>query len=333
MPLAVINLPYADFALPLLLFFAAAGLVALCLGGNWLTDGAAGISLNLSLNPVVVGLTVVSIATSMPEFVTSLLAARESPGLAVGNIVGSNIANVGLILGVAAIIAPVLVQLRLIRREVPILIGISLLFSFFAWNGFTRIEGLVLLVLAGVYLTYLVRWAKAEPTEVEGEFAEEVQHGRHSNLRHAVFFLGGSIALALGADLLVGTSVEMALRLGVSDTLIGLTLVAVGTSLPELAASIAAARAGHSDICVGNVVGSNIFNMLLVGGMVAAIVPIPVEPSLFRFELPCMVALTVLLLRVLKTGNIVTRREGVSLLGIYILILGVSAYLQTHLTP
>lgn len=332
MPLALLNLPVTELPIWMLLFLLLVGLVALVFGGDWLTQGAAAISINLSVNPLLVGLTVVSIATSMPELVTSLLAARESPGLALGNILGSNVANIGLILGITAVIAPMAVQSRLIRREVPILIVITGLFFYFALEGFTRTEGIILLALTVVYLSYVIRSARLEDAAINEEFMGEVQAAaRISNLQAVGLVLLGAVLLALGADVLVGSSVELATRLGISDALIGLTIVAVGTSLPELAASIAAARAGHSDICAGNIVGSNLFNLLLIGGCVATIIPIPVAPELLRVEFPAMLALTMLLLWFFRSGHVVSRREGVVLLLLYLSILSLSAVSQLGL--
>lgn len=329
MTLALISFPYPDLALLWLVLLLVLGFAALAFGGDWLTAGAATISVNLKINPVVVGLTIVSIATSMPEMMTSLLAAKDSPGLALGNILGSNVANIGLILGVTAIIAPLAVQMRLIRREVPFLILVTVLFSVFAIGGFSRIEGIIMLGVMVVYLIYVVRGAKDEPAEVADEFTEEIQGnaGRPTSLGLGLVALGGAL-LALGADVLVGSSVELAGRMGVSDTLIGLTIVALGTSLPELAASIAAARSGHADICAGNIVGSNLFNILLIGGGVATIIPIPVATSLFYFEFPALIALTAFLLWIFKSGHTVSRKEGVFLIFLYVAILSVSSLSQ-----
>ncbi|PXA03946.1 calcium/sodium antiporter [Coraliomargarita sinensis] len=329
MPLAFIDLQYADFSVWLLSAFLVIGLVSLTFGGDWLTQGAAAISVNLKINPVVVGLTVVSMATSMPELVTSLLAAKESPGLAIGNILGSNVANISLILGVTALIAPMAIQLRLIRREVPILIGVTVLFTCFAVGGFARWEGIVLLTLTFIYLAYVIRGARSEPDAVNAEFLEEVEEASHISVAKAswLVFLGAAL-LALGADTLVGSSVELASRMGISDALIGLTIVAIGTSLPELAASVAAARSGHSDICAGNIVGSNLFNLLLIGGCVSTLVPFPVEPILFKVEFPAVILLTTLLLWFFKTGHVVSRREGLVLLLLYFSVLSLSAFSQ-----
>ncbi|MEM7791180.1 MAG: calcium/sodium antiporter, partial [Verrucomicrobiota bacterium] len=303
MTLALITLPFADLPIWALTIFTLLGFVGLTLGGDWLTQGAAAISVNLKISPVVIGLTVVSIATSMPEMVTSLVAAKSSPELAMGNILGSNVANIGLILGVAALISPLAVQMRLIRREVPFLVLITILFSIFSWEGLSRWEGVVMLSITVCYLVYVVRSAKDESLEIEAKFQEQ-QAGadfRKSNWQAFALVVAGGILLALGAKSLVDSSVEIASRLGVSETLIGLTIVAIGTSLPELAASVAAARSGHGDICAGNVVGSNLFNILLIGGGVATLVPIPVAATLFYVEFPAMLGLTGLLLVFFKT--------------------------------
>ena len=207
------------------------GLLGLTFGGDWLTNGAAAISVNLKISPLVIGLTIVSIATSMPELFTSLLAAKESPGLAVGNILGSNVANIGLILGATALICPLKIQTRLIYREVPILLIVTALFTILAFGGFNRIEGVVLLALTVAYLVYAVRSAREGPPDVVGdEFAKELEsaEGKSNAIATGLVLLGG-LFLALGADVLVGSSVEIASRWGVSDTLIGLTIVAIGT--------------------------------------------------------------------------------------------------------
>jgi cation:H+ antiporter len=329
MTFAVLNLPFPEMSAWILVILLVAGFFGLTFGGDWLTQGAAALSVNFKINPVVVGLTVVSMATSMPELVTSLIAVKDSPELAIGNILGSNIANIGLILGLTALIIPLAIQLRLIRRDVPILLGVTALFTLFAAGGFNRIEGLVLVVLTVVYLAYVIRNARSEPDALNDEFLEEVEDAKgKSNATATILVLLGGGFLALGADLLVGSSVEIATRMEVSEALIGLTVVAVGTSLPELAASVAAARSGHADICAGNIVGSNLFNLLLIGGTVATISPFRVDPSLFRVEFPAVCILTLLLLLFFKTGHVVSRREGVVLLTLYVTILCLSAFSQ-----
>lgn len=331
MYLALIQLPFSELHFAWLLLLLLIGFVALTFGGDFLTSGAAAISVNLRIDPIVVGLTVVSIATSMPEMATSLMAAKDNPGIALGNILGSNIANIGLILGIAAIISPLKIELRLIRREVPIMIGVTIIFGLFALGGgFHRIEGAILLTLTVAYLIYVVRGAKAKDSEdAIDQFTEGTEELARKTTKSAVAFvaLGGAL-LALGADVLVGSSVELALRMGASDLFVGLTIVAIGTSLPELAASVAAVRAGHGDMCAGNIVGSNLFNILLIGGGVSAIAGMDVRNKLLLVEFPAVIILSALLLWFFKSGHIVTRREGVYLLFLYAAILSLSALSQ-----
>jgi cation:H+ antiporter len=331
MSLALIQLPYPDLHLVWLLLILAVGLVALTYGGDTLTSGAAAISVNMRIDPMVVGLTVVSIATSMPEMATSMMAAKDNPGIALGNILGSNIANIGLILGICAVIAPLKIELRMIRREVPIMIGVTVIFGLFAMGGgFNRLEGLLLLALTAAYLIYVVRGAKQEASpEMEKEFSESTEafKGRSTKMAIVLIVVGAGL-LALGADVLVGASVEMALRMGASALFVGLTIVAIGTSLPELAASLAAVRAGHGDMCAGNIVGSNLFNILLIGGGVSAVTGMNVRSELLLVEFPALILLSGLLLWFFKSGHIVSRREGVALLLIYAAILSLSALSQ-----
>lgn len=329
--LALIPFNYSELYLFWLLLLLVVGFVGLTYGGDILTTGAAAVSVNLKIDPIVVGLTVVSIATSMPEMATSLMAAKDNPGIALGNILGSNIANIGLILGIAAILAPLKVELRMIRREVPILIGVTLIFGLFALGGgFGRIEGGILLALTLAYLIYVVRSAKTKDAlDLEAEFvagSEEIP--RKTTAVAVTYVIIGGALLALGADLLVGASVEIAMRMGASELFVGLTIVAIGTSLPELAASLAAVRAGHGDMCAGNIVGSNLFNILLIGGGVSAVTGMDVCDKLLIVEFPALILLSGMLLWFFKSGHTVSRREGVALLLIYFSILSVSALSQ-----
>lgn len=311
------------------------GFLALGYGGELLTRGSVGISVNLKIDPLVVGLTVVSIATSMPEFSTTLMAAREFPGLAMGNILGSNIANSALILGVAALLVPLKVKLRLIEREVPILIAITLIFTvlFYLGNGLSRGDGYFLVALTFVYLIFIVRTAHKEQQVTDSKMGEGLaeQSGGLSLIQALGLVVLGGVLLALGADGMVQSSVELASRMGVSDVFIGLTLVALGTSLPELAASIAAVRAGQGDLCVGNILGSNLFNLLLVGGGSAAYASLPVDGGLLNFEFIALFVATALLYFFIKTGQSVTRREGVILLSMYFLFVSFAALKQLGL--
>jgi cation:H+ antiporter len=301
------------------------GLVGLVFGGDVLTKGAVQISFALGIPPVIVGLTIISIATSMPELAASLTASADNPGLALGNIQGSNIANIGLILGIAAIITPLPVSPRLLSRDVPLLLGITVLFTVLAYNGLGSKDGAALLGILAIYLIWLVKTApRNAPAESDTTDEPRVPVGK------AFLLLGlGAVLLGLGADLLVGGAVNIASRMGVSDAFIGLTVVALGTSLPELAASIAAVRAGQFEMCVGNVVGSNIFNILLIGGTVSSITPISVPASLYMLEFPVLVLLTFLLLPIFRTQKCISRLEGVLCLSIYLGVMGLSTYFQS----
>lgn len=316
-------IPFAELPWLVLAVASAIGLAGLYFGGNWLTDGAASMALLGKINPVIVGLTVVSVATSMPEMITSIISAlKGSPGLALGNILGSNICNVGLILGIAALIWPFAVQSRLIFRDTPFLIAVTALFYGFSFGGLARWEGAVLLLVMVSYLGYLLRRkdAAAEAAEV----MEETSHHGNTWPGAAFLVLLGGAGLALGADILVNSSVEMASRLGVSDVVIGITVVAIGTSLPELAASIAAALKHQTGILAGNIVGSNFFNIVLIGGGVSLLHPLEVEPQMLRFDYPAMLVLTVALWLIFLTGKRITRLEGGLLLLAYGLIIGFS---------
>lgn len=327
---------YHSLSIIVLIILLVIGLAALCFGGDWLADGASGLALNLKINPVVVGLTVVSIATSMPELITALMAgARGSTELAVGNIIGSNLANTGLILGVAAIITPVMIQARLIKQEMPILLVATATFCLFGMGGLflagkiLRWEGIILLVMAVCYLLFIVQQARRSRSKADIALASEVQSAPKSLTKCIMLVVAGSIGLALGAELLVGASVEIAIRLNVSEALIGLTIVAIGTSLPELAASIAAALRKESDIIAGNIVGSNIFNLLLIGGGLSVFFPVPVEQNLMLVEFPSLLLITVLLWLAFFTDRKVTRREGVFLVILYCLMIGLSVMVRT----
>ncbi|MCH8473812.1 MAG: calcium/sodium antiporter [Opitutales bacterium] len=290
------------------------GFIGLTFGGDFLCRGAVGLSRKLGVSPLVIGLTVVSIATSMPELFTSVAASlRDAQGLVIGNIVGSNISNLGLILGLSALFCPLVVQVRVIRREMPALVLITLLFCALAYwgGGFTRLDGLLLLLCLVGYLFYFFIEYRQQP-DLNAEIAEEETPTQST----PIFFLllGGTVFLTIGADALVIGASEMALRWGVSEVLIGLSLVAIGTSLPELATSVAAALRKQMDICVGNIIGSNVFNLVLIGGVTALVFPFPVEALLLRLEIPIMLGLTLLLWPFVITGKIISRREGAILL-------------------
>ena len=328
MLLTLIQLPFTELHVLWLLLLLAIGFLVLTYGGDVLTSGAAAVSVNLRIAPIVVGLTVVSIATSMPEMATSLLAAKDNPGIALGNILGSNLANIALVIGISAVIVPMKVERRLISREVPILIGMTVIFFLCAMGGgFHRADGIILLSLTFVYLIHVIRGAKTKDT-IHQFIKVNEEIARKTTIAAVSLILFGGTLLALGAEVLVGASVEMAMRMGASELFVGLTIVAIGTSLPELAASVAAVRAGHGDMCAGNIIGSNIFNMLLVGGGVSTYAGIGVKDELLLIEFPSLILFSCLLLRFFKSGHVVSRSEGICLLLLYAGVLSLSALSQ-----
>lgn len=284
-----------------------------------MVSGAAQLASRLGVRPLVIGLTIVALGTSAPELAVSLSASLSGQGdIAIGNVVGSNISNIGLVLGLAALIRPLTVQIRLVRFEIPLLIAISVLIYLTAFMGqFPRWCGLVLLSGLTVYIYVLYRLSLKERPEVEAEFVQK--DGRDQSLfLNLIKLFGGFACLAGGGHLLVEGAVGLARWAGVSELLIGLTIVAIGTSLPEVVTSLVAVWRDHGDIAIGNVLGSNIFNSLGVLGGAATVHPIAVESDLVGRDLPVMVALTFLLFPFLRTGAVLRRWEGIFLLIIYV---------------
>ncbi|MEM0966443.1 MAG: calcium/sodium antiporter [Verrucomicrobiota bacterium] len=306
------------------------GLCFLMVGGDWLCRGAASLAIRLEVPPVVVGLTVVSIATSTPELFTALVGvASDQPGLAIGNVIGSNAANMGLILGVAALITPVTVHSRLIRWEVPILLGVTALFGLLCYvaTGIGRLDGSLLLILTFAYLVFIVLTSRN--SRIGPEVEEELPSPLGNIFVCFLFLGGGTLLLWLGADLLVDASVEAATRMGVSETLIGITIIAIGTSLPELGATVAAAIRRQSGIIVGNIIGSNLFNILLICGVVGVALPFPVDSGLIQLEIPMVFAFTCVFAWFIFTERTVSRKEGGLLLALYAAFILVTSLSQT----
>lgn len=300
------------------------GLVVLVVGGELLVRGAGGLAQALGMSPLLVGLTVVSFATSAPELAVSLDATLGgNPGLALGNVVGSNIANVLLVLGAAAVVLPLVVSNQLVRTDVPVMVALSVLTLLLALDGsIGRLDGVVLVVLLVVYVTRLVVVSLRDERRATAAAASPVPRPERTAgrlLRDGALVAVGVGMLVLGARLLVGSATTIGESLGVSDLVIGLTVVAVGTSLPELATSVIAAVRGQRDMAVGNVVGSNIFNIGSVLGLSAAISPdgIPLEPGAVSLDLPIMIVVALALLPVAFTGAAITRWEGVAFLAYY----------------
>lgn len=304
-----------------------AGLVLLFGGAEFLVRGAVAVATKMGLSAMLIGMTVVGFGTSTPEFVVSLNAAFDgSPGIAMGNVVGSNIANIWLILGAAALVAPVMVNTRAVIRDAVMLMGTTVLFALLCLFG--TIEqiagGILVLALIGYFLwAYLQERADGAAAHLHEREAEEFQDVPMNTGVAWASVLGGLVALIYGADLLVGAGTVLARDAGVSEEVIGLTLIAVGTSLPELAASVMAAWRGHADVAIGNIVGSNIFNILGVAGGVAALATLPVPEQIAGFDLWVMVAAAFMLLAYLALSARLRRRDGILFVGIYCAYLAV----------
>ncbi len=299
-----------------------AGLVILTVGGEALVRGATSIARRLDISPAVIGATVVAAGTSMPELVVSVAAALQgSPDVAVGNVVGSNIYNIVLILGLTPLILPLAVQGVTIRLQWPVMLLAAAWLHMLARDGLLdRLEGGFLLLGLLVFVAWTVRLARDVAPEHEKQtfgsvaervpMVETVKHG----LRSAGLIVVGVALLVLGAKLLVSGAVNIAGDMGISERVIGLTVVAVGTCLPELATSIIAALHGRADLAVANVVGSNIFNVLGILGATALTHPVGVNKTTIEVDDWFMLALSLLLLPLMKTGKIISRGEGAFLL-------------------
>jgi cation:H+ antiporter len=302
------------------------GLVALVVGAEALVRGASRLALSFGISPLVVGLTVVAFGTSSPEMAVSVQSALSGQvDLAIGNVVGSNVFNVLFILGVSALIVPLLVHQQLVRQEVPLMIGASLLvWGLAADGGIGRWDGALLAGLLVAYTLFVIRQSRQEDRSVRDEYQEGMPGDGSAWDRHwavqVLLVAAGLGLLVLGADVLVEAAIAFARAFGVSELVIGLTIVAAGTSLPEVATSILAAVRGERDIAVGNVVGSNVFNLLGVLGVSALVAPtgLAVAPAVLSFDLLVMTAVAVACLPVFFTGNRIDRWEGLVFLAYYV---------------
>ncbi len=296
------------------------GLTLLVAGADWFVKGAAGLADAFGVAPIVVGLTVVAYGTSMPELVVSAVAALDGrSAIALGNVIGSNIANIGLILAVTALVAPPTVDGSLIKRELPVLVASALFLPVVLWNGLiSRPEGLLLLLGAVAFTWATVRFAATvgtnDPVLADALEQAEAQTPHGSKRRLTLFAVAGLAMLLMGGKWFVDAAVDVAASLGVSERVIGLTVVAVGTSLPELAASLVAALRGHSAMAVGNVIGSNIFNVLFVLGATSLVSPIAGEVQSMQQDLVLMLAFTLVAVLFMRGSRQISRVEGALLL-------------------
>lgn len=305
------------------IFFIIFGLGLLIAGGDELVDGAVGIAKKAKLSPMIIGLTIVAFGTSAPELLVSIQAAMGgNPGIALGNVIGSNVANIALILGITALIHPIPVAGRTIKIDAPFLVfaTIALTTISFLFGALTRLEGIIGLLMLFIFVGYQIVLTKRETTKQSAD--DESETGSISPLWKSVVALVLGISfLKLGAELLVNGAVSIASSLGVDDRIIGLTIVAIGTSLPELFASVIAARKGSVDMAVGNVVGSNLFNIMCVLCASCAITPIAAIPAGFTTDCIWMLALTLLIWFQLRTDYRLTRLEGIILITLYFIFI------------
>lgn len=304
------------------------GLILLVIGAELLVRGASKVAAIFGIAPLVIGLTVVAYGTSTPELAVSLQAGLSgNANIAVANVVGSNIFNVLFILGLCAVIQPLVVAQQLVRLDVPLMIGVSVLTLLLAFDGTLNwLDGLLLTLGIITYTTWAIRKSRKETAAVKAEYEKEYgaqsapNHSRLEIGKQALFILSGLGILVLGARWLVDGSIELAKVLGVSDTIIGLTIVAAGTSLPELATSIVATIRGERDIAIGNVVGSNIYNLLAILGLSSLFTPggLVVAPSMYSFDIPIMLVVAIACLPIFFSGYSIARWEGVIFFGSYI---------------
>lgn len=300
------------------------GIVVLYFGAVWLVRGASRLASSLGVSPMVVGLTVVSLGTSAPELVVCLVAALQgNPGLAIGNVMGSNLANIGLILGLTSLVHPLEVKHRVVWREMPVMLLITFAIYPIAFDRvLSRTDGFMLLLVLLAYLVWVFR--SGHPDEIKSShgprdsMATSEEAASLLNLKDIGHVVLGSAFLVLGGYCIVKGAVEVASALGISEVIIGLTVVAIGTSLPELATSLVAAMRQEVDIAVGNIIGSNIFNLTAIFGTTAIVRPIMIPETVLSRELAGVVFMSLLLLPILRNGWQIKRWEGALLLTAYI---------------
>jgi len=309
-----------------LIFFA--GLIVLYVGAEGLIRGSTSLALRYGIRPLVVGITVVALGTSMPEFVVNFFAAIQGEdGLALGNVVGSNICNIALILGTASLILPLAVGSGTLKKEYPLMMAVMVLFYLVALDGtINRVDGAILVAGLAGFLAFLMFDARRHarnnniPKVVRAE-EQQSEKNRYRTWRKILYVIAGTVLLAAGADLMVRSATKVAALLGVDPKIVGLSVVAIGTSLPELAASVVSALKHQADISVGNVLGSNMLNVLFVIGTISLIRPLEVDSETVTTYLPIMLAFGVLLLPLAWTRYSISRWEG------GILLAGFAAYM------
>lgn len=294
-------------------------------GGEILVRGAAALARSLGVSTMIIGLTVVAYGTSAPELAVSVTAAYSGkPAICGGNVVGSNILNVLLVLGATAAVFPLKATAAFIRREIPIMVAVSIAFLVMTLDGvLSRLDAGILIAILLIYTMMMIRIARGEKNHVVREYEEDPALPRtRSALLNIVLVVVGLAMLTGGSDLFLKGAVGIARALGVSDAIIGLTLVALGTSLPELAACLIAAYRNHADICLGNIIGSCIYNIVAIAGISGMLVPLPFESEMVRVHIPVMVGAAAILWPIVHRGGKISRVEGGFLLACYLVYMG-----------
>ena len=293
------------------------GLLMLCFGGNWLVSGGVAIAKKFRISNLVIGMTIVAYGTSTPELAASIAAAGDHSAIILGNIIGSNIANVGMVIGVAAILVPLAVKKSVLKKEIPIMLGVSILLVLVSIDGeISQYDGVLLLLGLGLFAFYTFRDALKQRETTK----DDVNSGKNNIYLKSAGLIGiGVIVLYIGAILTVDNAVVIATEFGLSEKIIGLTVIAIGTSLPELITSIIAIRKGHTDIGIGNIIGSNIYNILMIMGVGAALGGVLITADVY-VDYAIMIIFSISLLIGLKT-KIINQTMGVILATGYVLYL------------
>ena len=299
------------------------GVILLSQGGDLLTKSAVDISLKLSIPKIIIGMTVVSFATSAPELIVSLNATLDGlPNFAIGNVLGSNIANIGLVLGIITIIYPISLKQRFYNTDFPLLIMSTFLFYYVIYteSQISRVEGIILVIAITIILFYLFFFQKND----QSDFSEELDKDKISIFKSFLYILFSGSLLWLGSETLIKSSVSVANKLEISERIISITMVAIGTSVPELAASIVASLKKQNDLSIGNLIGSNIFNLLVVIGITSSIIPINgIDKSIINNDMLWVVLFSVIIFPLAYLGkrNVLTRKKGIILLALYLIFI------------
>ena len=298
------------------------GLALLCFGGNWLVSGGVIIAKKFRISNLVIGMTIVAYGTSTPELAASVAAAGEHSAIILGNIVGSNIANVGMVIGIAAILVPLAVRKSVLKKEIPIMLGVSVLLVLISIDGeISQYDGILLLGGLGVFAIYTFKDAMKQ----RKDDSEKTDQNKKNIYLKSIGLIGLGIGLLyIGAILTVDNAVILAKEFGLSEKIIGLTVIAIGTSLPELITSIIAIRKGHTDIGIGNIIGSNIYNILMIMGVGATLGGVIISPDVY-VDYAIMILFSLSLLIALKTG-IINRAMGICLAIGYVVYLAVTFF-------